>query len=265
LARALTAAAIRTDSSADVTTKVGIAPVPAAPPARRLVGRVVRLLPGPIVNQLRGSGRSAAYGRFGVEEVRRSVELSLERLGPLDRLLLHEARPDDISDDLLALLAAYRRDGSVGQVGVATQNDITSACVRRAPDVLTAVHLTVGPLSDRVALPESVTTRVGHGLLGPGAAHLRAVEAELRSDRNLRERWTRACADTSWAGPGGLAAALMAEAVRNCTGVIVATSRPERLATVRDLLEGSNRPTAEIVAVLAEAIGRARARRARAA
>ena len=245
-------------AEAAVTTKVGIAPTAPASRPRRIVGRVLRSLPPPMKAVAR-RGRPAAHGRFGVDEVRESVDRSLDRLGTVDRLLLHEVAPQDITDDLLTLLARYRDDGRVAELGVATQNDLTVECVHRAPELFTAAHISVGPLSGHVDLPDSVTARVGHGMLGPGASHLTAVETELRRDRELGRRWADAASDTSWTGRSGLAAALMSTAAQNCTEVILATSRAERLGPTRMLLENSERPPAHCVAVLNEAVRRARA------
>ena len=244
-------------AEAVVTTKVGIAPVLASRP-RRIAGRVLRSLPPPIKAVVR-RGRPAAHGRFGVDEVRESVDRSLDRLGTVDRLLLHEVAPHDITDDLLTILVQYRDDGRVAELGVATQNDLTVECVHRAPELFTAAHISVGPLSGHVDLPDSVTARVGHGMLGPGASHLMAVETELRRDRQLGRRWADTVSDTSWTGRSGLAAALMATSAQKCTEVILATSRAERLKPTRVLLENNVQPPAHCVAVLDEAVRRARA------
>ena len=81
--------------------------------------------------------------------------------------MLHEVTPVDITDELLTCLSTYVRDGDVGQIGIATSNALTEACVRQAPQIFTAVHFAAGPFATPITLPDTVTARVGHGIFGP--------------------------------------------------------------------------------------------------
>ena len=142
----------------------------------------------------------------------------------IDRLLLHEVQPDHITPELVACLRDYLDAGSIGRIGVATANDCTAACLARAPELLTVAHLAVGL---RAVLPElgPQVLVVGHGALGPGGSDLRALTTRLAA----RTTNARPAAD-----PVGL---LVARALgRGPTELIVATSRPERVAQLADLV-----------------------------
>ncbi len=215
-----------------VSTKVGLEPS-AVPGLRRRVltagGRTV--LPAPVVARLRRHRAAPDDGRFDAAGVRTSVHRSLRHLGRwVDRLLLHEVLPHEVSDELLGVLDELLVRGDVGAVGVATRNHLTPDVVRRCGDLVTVAHLGVGPLHPPVPLPDHVTTRVGHGLLGDGGSHLRALRATLQGTPELDERWQDATATTAFAGPSGLAEALLARATRlDVTDVVVATSRPQQV------------------------------------
>ena len=217
----------RTDPRPGVTTKVGIAPGEPPSQAKRWAKAAARRLPAGVQDRLRGSS-APGHGRFAVPEVRASIETSLQRLGTVDRLLLHEVQPDDISDELLTLLAGYA--DRIGQFGVATANGRTAGSIARAPELLTCAHLAVGPLAAPVSLPDTVTTRVGHGLLGNGASELHRLQARLAGDPALSDRWRTTTEGTRWAGSNGLADALIGRAATlGLTDVIVATSQPAKL------------------------------------
>lgn len=216
-----------------VTTKVGLAP--AAGPRRgrgALVAVAKALLPPPVTRRLRRSTHAAARGHFSPVEVRASVEESLRRLGGhLDRLVLHEVRPDEITRDLVDVLEQLRRRGDVGEVGVATQNHLTEAALAAGGATLTVAHVAVGPLHPPVSLPEHVTTRVGHGLLGGGGEHLHRMRSAMAGDPGLAERWLAATAGTPFEGEAGLADALLARGPHlDVTDLLVATTRVEQVA-----------------------------------
>ncbi|KQS60654.1 hypothetical protein ASG36_07140 [Geodermatophilus sp. Leaf369] len=216
-----------------VSTKVGLAPaLGSRAGGKKLVSIARRVLPTRVTRALKAKSQSSMRGRFDPDAVQSSVEASLRLLGGrIDRLLLHEVRAEEITDDLLARLAALLSRGDVGAVGVATQNDAAAAAVRRGGELVTVAHLAVGVLDAPVPLPSHVTTRVGHGLLGGGGSHLRAMEAVLVSDADARQEWHAAAAGTRYAGAGGLPAALVAAGLaRDVTDVLVATTRVERVA-----------------------------------
>jgi len=218
-----------------VTTKVGLEPTPDQGVGARAGSQVVRRLPPGLEGRLRARlGRPAgglARGVLDAGLVRASVARSLRRLGHVDRLVLHEARPEDVTDEVLGVLAGHLAAGDVGALGVATQDSLTAAVVARAPELLTVAHVTASVLREPVPLPPSVTVRVGHGLLGPAGADLRRLRGCLAADAGLAERWRAAVAGTAWEGPDGLAHAVLGlAAARGSTDVIVATSRSAGLA-----------------------------------
>jgi D-threo-aldose 1-dehydrogenase len=232
---ALRATAEREHEHIAVTTKVGSEPPRRPGPAVRTAKWAARRLPAQYQQRLRPA-RPAGTGRFSPADVSMSVERSLRRLGRIDRLLLHEIRPDEITDELLACLNRYRERNDVGQLGVATFNDITGACLDRAGDTFEVAHIAVWPGADPVSLPPFVTTRVGHGLLGPAGAGLRDLTAGLRNEPELAEFWDATVAGTRWQGPTGLSELLLARAKHlDLTDVIVATSRPQRLTPTLEL------------------------------
>jgi hypothetical protein len=64
----------------------------------------------------------SARGQFGVDAVERSLSETLHRLQTdyLDLFLLHEAQPDDLSDELLRFVEDVRRKGIARAIGVAS-------------------------------------------------------------------------------------------------------------------------------------------------
>ncbi|MEJ5915899.1 aldo/keto reductase [Pseudokineococcus sp. 1T1Z-3] len=246
-----------------VTTKVGLEPRTGRRSPRQLATGVARrVLPGRasgLVDAALDRRATRPTGRFGADDVRASVERSLRRLGGrVDRLLLHEVSPHDVDDALLAVLADLLAKGDVGAAGTATSGALTPAAVARGEGLLTVVHHEVGPLSPPVTLPATVTTRVGHGLLGGESSHLRALSAALE-EPTLAARWRDAVAGTAFEGPAGLAEALLARgATLPVDEVLVATTRPERLPRTLSLARGDEPLPGPVLAVLADAAGRAR-------
>jgi hypothetical protein len=222
-----------------VTTKVGLEPLPGSARTWEALGRAARrTLPRRVTERLRRAVH--ARGHFEVDDVRTSVDRSLRRLnGRIDRLLLHEVTVPDITGELLGLLDRYRRDGDVGELGVATENRFTTPVVALGGDLFSVVHVAVGPCDEPVALPSSVKTRVGHGLLGSGGRQLLQLRTVLELGGEVAEAWQTATADTSFAGAPGLGRALLARAPSaQVTEVIVATSRQARVAETYALASG---------------------------
>lgn len=234
-----------------VTTKVGIAAASRPVAGVRLAKFFARRLPASVQDRVRGQSPLDGHGRFGLEETRASVEASLRKLGRIDRLLLHEVMPADISQELLTVLTAYVARGDVGVLGVATGPDATVACVAKAPELLEVVHLPVGPSSPRVALPASVATRVGHGVLGANGADLAAVRSRLASDPGSARAWDAAVQGSPFEGSGGLALALVARAAAlDLDELILATSRPDRMTEFLTLLDTEPTLSDEAVRIL---------------
>jgi hypothetical protein len=224
-----------------VTTKVGLAPPPARPLLRRAVRLAKAAVPAPLLARAKDTlrptpdpagPREMASGRFGTAEVRASVETSVRRLGGrVDRLLLHEVRPHDVTPELLDLLTGLLRQGDVGSVGVATQNHDTLEALAAGGELFTAANTAVGPLHASVALPEHVVARTGHGLLGNGGEHLRRLQAVLAADPTKDAQWQAATRDTEFTGPRGLGHALLARGAElDVTEVIVGSTTERNVA-----------------------------------
>ena len=251
------------DGLESITTKVGLAPALGTRRGRRgLVAVAKAVLPAPVTGVLRRSAHAASRGRFSPPEVTGSVTESLRRLGGrIDRLVLHEIRPDEVTDELLETLDAYVRDGDVGQIGVATQNSLTSAALAAGRGMLTVAHFGVGPLDAPVVLPGEVTVRVGHGLLGGGGDHLRRLEAVLAADPDLTDQWRAATSGTEFGHSGGLADVLLARGPHlDVTDVLVASTRVEHVRRVHELASRTAPLPVGILTALTALIHQARVR-----
>lgn len=249
-----------------LTTKAGLPPEPLRPSVRRVKGLIRRALPSPVVTLLRNrrvraesasgdsSGHEMYSGRFGVEAIRTSVEQSLRRLdGRIDRLLMHEIRPLDVTSELLSLLEKLKADGDVGEIGIATQNHDTVAVLEAGGRIFTAVNVAVGVLHDPVPLPDYVTTRVGHGILGPGGSHVGRIIALLRNNEELAQRWDAATEQTEFQGDAGVAKVLLADSPRlPVTELIMATTRLRNIATAYDLINRREPIPRDVRGILAD-------------
>lgn len=220
------------DDVAGVATKVGLAPALGTRGGGRHVVRVARaVLPTVVTQRLRKVSQERHRGHFDPAAVQESLGESLRRLGGrIDRYLLHEVQPDEVTPQLVAVLRRAVEAGDVGAVGVATRAGETAAAVERGEGVLTVAQFAIGPLDPSVQLPGAVTTRVGHGLLGAGGGQLRELSSRLSADPSTAERWRAAVAGTSYEADGGLARALLARCPAGVDEVVLATSRPGRIA-----------------------------------
>ena len=228
-----------------VTTKVGLAPAMGTRSGGRQLVRLARtLLPEAVTQRLRRASQARAGGLFDPPSVTSALEDSLRRLGGrIDRYLLHEVTPGDVTDELLELLRSAVDRGDVGAVGVATGNDATGAAVAAGHGLFTVAQYAVGPLDPPVAVGPGVTTRVGHGLLGAGGRQLDAV-SELVESGSLAASWREATAGTGFEGPGGVARALLARRPPGVTDVLVATTRPARVPETRAAVAAGPLPPA---------------------
>lgn len=232
-----------------VTTKVGLEPVRPPRAARRAAGRLARWAPDPVLTvarRVRGVVLSAPEddghgpsGRFSPLAVRASVERSLRRSGAaggpgrLDRLLLHEVRPGDLTDELLGLLQGLLASGDAGRLGTATANEVTAACLARGAGLLTVAHVSASLSGPGVpVLPPDVHV-VGHGLLGVGGGDLAAARRRSRRGRaGVARRGDRRGGSEGVAEHEELAARLLRAAAAGLPEVIVATRRPERVSAL---------------------------------
>ena len=253
-----------------VTTKVGLLPRTRRGARAAAVGLAKAVLPQGArrrlrggVEQARGADHEQESGRFALPAVTASVEESLRRLGGrVDRLLLHEVRPLDVTPELVELLAGLVRRGDVGAVGVATQNHDTLPVLARGGELFTVVNHAVGPLHPPVELPPHVTTRIGHGLLGGGAEHLHRLTAVLAADPAAAERWRAAVAGTEFAGERGLTDVLLSRGPHlGVTEVLVATRRPAAVARAAELAGRTEPLPPAVLAALADLVARAGTRR----
>ncbi len=234
-----------------VTTKVGIEASEASHGARRAAAVVARRLPAGTRARLRGAANRSTQGQFDAATVASSIDRSLARLGRIDRLLLHEVHAEQVTDELLAVLVRRRQAGDVVELGVATENEFALAALARGPDVFSVAHINVGPLHMPVVLPPLVTIRVGHGLLGNGGEHARALAAVATADTAAAAAWREATDGSRWAAKAGLAHALLARATGlDVDEVIVATTRPVNVALAAELVGGSAPMPTEVAAAL---------------
>jgi diketogulonate reductase-like aldo/keto reductase len=154
-----------------VTTKVGL--IPSGGLNRYRIVRVAR----------RAGGRSASSRRsFDVADVRRSVETSLRtlRLGHVDVLLLHECRPEEVTDELIAFLDDCVQRGLARATGVATGVAETAALVeprQRFPSVVQV------PFSVLAREPLPFPASIVHSVLAHDLH--RVTSGLLRSRRDL--------------------------------------------------------------------------------
>jgi hypothetical protein len=202
-------------------------------------------------------------GRFDSSGVKRSIERSLARLGPLDRLLLHEVHLPDITDDLLEILGSYRTRGDVAAIGVATGDDVTPAALERGQGLFTVAHVSADVLAPhrrslqalRSSPPYQGVQLVGHGVLGPAGRTLVRLRARLAADRALAQRWSDAAAGTVFEGADGPARALLSLAARDFPGeLLVATTRLPRVASTLAAASGVHVLPAALVASMAGAL-----------
>lgn len=235
---------------ARVTTKAGLGPANRPGRTLRIAKMAARRLPSAAQNRLRRSISGGPSGNFSPAAVQRSIDSSLSRLVHIDRLLLHEVTPNDLTDELLDRLTTYQKRGDVGQIGVATANRLTVDCIARAPDLLVIAQVAAGPFDEPVEFLPNVTY-VGHGLLGPEGADLRLLQGRLSASASALRQWQERAARTRWDAPSGVADVLLARAVgTGLDGAIVATSRPERLAATRAILSGEEKPPHELLTIV---------------
>lgn len=159
-----------------IVTKAGITP---RSRAARALGKVAGRLPG-----LRDPGRFR-FGQFSPAQIRQSIETSLRELQTdrVDALLLHEAAPEDITDDLKRTLADLKQSGAVGALGVATAAKDAAAIVAQHAELGEIVQISAPP--PREQLPQNARLIV-HSVLGQ---RLSQMVVRLRADADLARRF----------------------------------------------------------------------------
>ena len=193
-----------------LTTKVGL--IPSGGANRHHLVRMAR----------RAAGRRASGGRsFGVADVRTSFETSLRTLGleHVDVLLLHECRPEEVTEELVAFLNDCVQRGLARATGVATGVAETAALVERRQQFPAVVQI---PFSVLATEPPPFRTSIVHSVL---ARDLERVKRGLQRSRRDGASWSALlgfdCTDT-----GALARFLLACALDSTeNGLVLFSSR----------------------------------------
>lgn len=220
--------------------------------ARQLLVPLRRLMPGLWQRAgVRVRRAAAPLGRFRPAEIRATVTESLRRLRTdrLDALLLHEARPGDVSAELRDVLRGLRSEGRTGALGLASGVEPTLALLQEQPGLFDWVQTDhfwgafEPALRDGRRLVTHRVLRTGLALVGRPA-----FQAELR-----RRGATQLLAAVS--DPAAVADLLLRAAVARVGPagiVLVSTSRPERLR--RMAAAAAHDPTPALTAELDAAL-----------
>lgn len=157
-------------AEATITTKAGIGRGKTPSAARRVVQALARnaLATTPGLRKKLGARVRAAQprGQFGVEAIRRSVEVSLTELrrDHIDVLLMHELTAADLNDGLITCLAELIAEGKVGEVGVGSRRATMDALVPGLPPLFTVVQTEWALEREPIALAPGQRLNV-HGVL----------------------------------------------------------------------------------------------------
>lgn len=240
-----------------IATKVGMLPPSTSLPARaaRRIARAAGVSPPAFA--------VAPSRQFKPAQVAASLQTSLRALGKgrIDMLLLHEPKPEDITDDLLTLLQDCRDRGDIGQCGLATGRQATNDIMSRYPGIFSYAQVP-DAIDDRVevAINHSAASIIGsHSLLGERFATL---VRRLTEDDLMLARW-QSMLDIDGLDTSELARLFLAEALdynntgpvlfssgnaRNVRANVRLLSEPidrQRITTLRALVQGMNRIKAE--------------------
>ncbi|HTM76412.1 MAG TPA: aldo/keto reductase [Devosia sp.] len=211
-----------------IATKVGQAPIAynrriillrsLAAPIRRMVPK----LSGAVAKGLRDIAKPAT--NFAVASLETSLAQSLARLQTdyVDVLLLHSARNEDISDEVLGFLEAQRRMGRVRALGIATSREDMGIITAAHPGVFDVVQYSWSALD----LPSQAN--LGAQFCITHRALMRAlvpIQTWLRADAAARGRLSDATGK-DLADPRILAGVLLgASLAENSEGITLAASR----------------------------------------
>lgn len=170
-----------------------------------------------------------SHGRFGIDELRGSLETSLRELRTdhVDVLLLHECQPDDIHDGILTFLSDLVTEGTIGSFGIATDRAAATTIARGTPALAEAVQVPDSVVDER--LPDDLgAPLLTHSVLGRGLGVLRRTLA----DPSRGAAWSTALGVDVTAE--GVLEKLMLEGAlaRNPEGTVLISSRnPNHIAT----------------------------------
>jgi hypothetical protein len=164
-------------------------------------------------------------GRFDVPFVAAALASSLKKLGTdrVDLYLLHEVRPEQVSDELLAFLDKARAEGRVRALGVASSLEASLEIERKYPGLFD-VHQFGWSVVDAPLNAKPGGFTITHGAI---LRALERVQRLLTQDSDIVKRVREECGvDASQQHE--LVKLLVAAAVdRNKDGLVIVASRKE--------------------------------------
>lgn len=173
---------------------------------------------------------------FAVEAVKSSVQESLRFLKTdyLDCLLLHEARPQFITDELLSCLDGLRQSGVVRSLGLATSRADIAAIEAVCPSFFDVHQYSWSPLFGEADSSPVVpgTFTILHRAI---AYSVPALTDWLRKDPAALARLSDRCG-VDLADPGRLVSVVVASAVAHNPGGIVLVGTRQRDRLVENVL-----------------------------
>ena len=209
-----------------IATKYGIRP-PRNPGlfdiARRIARPLVGLVPGLKSYASRAAGSLASRARFSADELRLSLEASLEELQSdyIDVLLLHEAAADDLTDELFAELERSVQAGKIRTFGVGSEARLLSSIYQTEPRFCRVAQYEWSVLSTaRTACADRFT--ITHRSLSSSFGRLRAA---LQAKPQVAKSWSAAL-DLDLSNPSVLSSSMIAAACSaNPDGIVLFSSR----------------------------------------
>jgi D-threo-aldose 1-dehydrogenase len=218
-------------SRVTIATKCGIRPpkrsarLSAAKSAARAV---VNVFPQLRTQIRRRAEQMTQKSSFSVNECWQSLQSSLRELRTdyIDVLLMHEVVAEQITPELTDFLENAKKQGLIREYGTATTAEHTIAIRSQALPSGKIVQVPNSILENTLeAFPNRCCTAIiTHSPLG---AQFRTLAARMRSDRDLRDAWSREldfdCGDPSQVGTLLLAAAMK----ENSNGVVLFSSLHE--------------------------------------
>lgn len=218
-----------------IATKAGI-----LPPSQHFAAKVARKIAAVTGTPVAQFAKAPAH-RFRPEQVRASLHKSLLELGTdrIDLLLLHEAAPADVTDDLLAMLERLRAEGQIGAYGLATGRGETRAILAQYPGVFAFAQVPDSiwlRLQDKAGF-DGVPVLATHSLLGAAFSHL---VRRLQTQPEMQARWQERLEMDSL-DVGQLARLFLAEALdANGRGpVIFSSSNPANIRANMAILDNA--------------------------
>ena len=210
-----------------VTTKYGIS----APKNPGLL-RVARMLVRPVIARSGAIKRKLQHAMaqthtssrptLNVADAREALENSLRVLGMehIDIWLLHEARAEDLDDDLLGFLEESVRAGKVGAFGVGSESSKVAAVYEKRREFCPVVQCEWNPLAGNDPYPG--TFRVHHSVVREWEPLL---SSRMKAEPELAARWS-AQVGVDLMAPGRVAGLLLRVAtLANPAGVTLFSSK----------------------------------------